>query len=96
VHALEKNSVCVSWYAVEIILIGSHVVLVSWTKGDGALTIVSKQSFFIFRLFAKVYPFVISLQSLNILLQYKFECFILFEKARVAEIRIPKNDFDIM
>ena len=66
-YALEKDSVSICWHAAEIILISSHDVLVSWKEGDGAFSIVPKQTFFIFRLFAKVDPFVIALEGLNII-----------------------------
>ena len=85
-YALEKDAVSVSWHTVEIIHIGLHDVLVSWTKGYGAFTIVSKQTFFTFRLIAIVDPFVIALEGLDIILFYEFECSFLLEIYRIAEV----------
>jgi hypothetical protein len=68
---LKEYPISICRHSISIILVRLDNILISWSESDAALPIVSKDPLFILGLFTKLYPFVVSLQCLNIILRYQ-------------------------
>ena len=66
---LKKYPISVCRHPISIILVGLDNILISGSKSDAPLAIISKNALFILGLLAKLDPFVIPLECLDIILR---------------------------
>ena len=95
-YTFEQNAVSVCWHSLYVIFICLYDIPVSRSKCYYALFVISQNAFLIFGKLLELHELIFKLQTLDVVLFYKFYALFQFQGHYWSEIEVSKYDFGIM